>query len=325
MKVTCKASSDVALIKYWGKKDEKLRLPENGSISMILDGLDTVTTVEFSKELKRDEISIQGESDQTEIKRVIQHLDRIRNLAGMKTFAKVVSQNTFPKGTGLSSSGSGFAALTVAGTKATGLDLTEKQLSILARQGSGTACRCVCGGFVEWKDGNDSDSSFSETIFPSDYVDIRDVIAIVDEGKKKVSSTEGHSTAQTSPFFSVRQKNIREKIEQMKIALKHKDFSQVGSIAESEALEFHSILLTSSPAMIAWYPGTIEVMLAVQELRKKGVESYFTINTGFNVHVLTLPEYQNTVQSHLQQLSLVKKTLTAKVGNKPEIINTHLF
>lgn len=325
MKVSCKASSDVALIKYWGKKDEKLRLPENGSISMILDGLDTVTTVEFSKELKRDEISIQGESDQTEIKRVIQHLDRIRNLAGMKTFAKVVSQNTFPKGTGLSSSGSGFAALTVAGTKATGLDLTEKQLSILARQGSGTACRCVCGGFVEWKDGNDSDSSFSETIFPSDYVDIRDVIAIVDEGKKKVSSTEGHSTAQTSPFFSVRQKNIREKIEQMKIALKHKDFSQVGSIAESEALEFHSILLTSSPAMIAWYPGTIEVMLAVQELRKKGVESYFTINTGFNVHVLTLPEYQNTVQSHLQQLSLVKKTLTAKVGNKPEIINTHLF
>ncbi|KKU21298.1 MAG: mevalonate diphosphate decarboxylase, partial [Microgenomates group bacterium GW2011_GWF1_46_12] len=122
-KTTIRASSDVALVKYWGKKDEILRLPENGSISLILSGLDTVTTVEFDLKLTKDEVIIQGESEEGETERVIKHLQRIRDLAGKQVFAKVVSQNTFPKGTGLSSSGSGFAALTIAATKAIGLAL----------------------------------------------------------------------------------------------------------------------------------------------------------------------------------------------------------
>src|SRR5258708_814130 len=161
-KITVKASSDVAFIKYWGKKDEKLRLPENGSVSMILYGLNTTTTVEFQKDLRKDEIEIDGEKD-GETKRVVEHLDRIRFIAKISDFARVVSKNSFPKGTGLSSSSSAFAALTIAGTKAAGLKLSERELSILARQGSGSACRCVCGGFVEWKDGNTSEDSYAET------------------------------------------------------------------------------------------------------------------------------------------------------------------
>ncbi len=324
-KTTVRASSDVALIKYWGKKDEVLRLPENSSISMILDGLDTVTTVEFLPHLTKDEVTIQGESDEDEAKRVVKHLDRIRTLANIKTFAKVVSQNTFPKGTGLSSSGSGFAALTVAAAKAAGLDLSEKELSILARQGSGTACRCICNGIVQWKDAETSEESYSETLFPPEYWDIRDVVAVVDEGKKKISSTEGHQTAQSSPFFAERQKRIKDKIESLKTALQKKDFTALGEIVEAEALEFHTILLTSSPSLIAWYPGTIEVMHAVRLLRAEGVPAYFTINTGFNVHVLTLPEHEEKVRDHLESLSLVQKTLRAKVGRAPTIITEHLF
>ncbi len=324
-KTTVEASSDIALVKYWGKKDEVLRLPENGSISLILAGLDTLTTVEFDQKLARDEVLIQGESEEGEIGRVVKHLDRIRKLAGKDMFAKVVSQNTFPKGTGLSSSGSGFAALTIAATTAIGLSLSEKEMSILARQGSGTACRCVCGGIVEWRDGETSETSYSETLFPADYFAICDVVAVVDEGKKLVSSTQGHTTAGTSPFFAARQQRIKQKIEAVKLAISTKDFDRLGALVEAEALEFHSILLTSQPPLIAWYPGTVEVMLAVQNMRKEGIKAYFTINTGFNVHVLTLPEHEDQVRERLQQLVLVKKIISAKVGEKPTEQSTHLF
>ena len=134
---------------------------------MILSGLDTTTTVEFQNNLSEDDITIQGESEEGESGRVKKHLQRIREIAKIPTYAKVVSVNNFPKATGLSSSGSGFAALTIAATKAAGLSLSEKELSILARQGSGTACRCVCGGFVEWQDGTTSESSFAISRFAS--------------------------------------------------------------------------------------------------------------------------------------------------------------
>jgi diphosphomevalonate decarboxylase len=325
MKKTYKASSDVALIKYWGKKDEKLRLPENGSVSMILNGLDTVTTVEFSDAFQEDSVVIQGESEVGEVDRVIKHLDRLRQVTGVSTKAKVFSQNTFPKGTGLSSSGSGFAALTYSATAALGLSLSEKELSILARQGSGTACRCVCGGFVEWKDGETSETSYSETLYSPEHMDIVDVVAVVSDEKKKVSSVEGHAKAQTSVFYQTRLQHIKQKIVALKNALQERNFTELGQIVENEALEFHSILLTSSPSLIAWYPGTIQVMIAVQAMREEGIEAYFTINTGFNVHVLTVPKYQEQVKEKLGKLSLVRNIIEAKVGNGPQELTEHLF
>lgn len=324
-KVTVKTASDIALIKYWGKKDEILRLPENGSISIKLDGLDTITTVEFDETLAADEVTIEGESNNEETARVAKHLDRLRQLAGKNVYAQVVSKNTFPKGTGLSSSGSGFAALTFAAAASLELNLSPKELSILARQGSGTACRCACGGFVEWLDGETSETSYSISLHPADYWDIRDVVVVVDEGKKKISSTEGHESARSSLFYQARLAQIHNKLAQMRSAIANKDFIQMGSLAEKEALEFHSILLTSEVPLLAWYPGTVEVMQAVQTLRDEGVPCYFTINTGFNVHVLTLPEHEELVAQRLGELSLVKKILHAKVGPAPQIINDHLF
>ncbi len=325
MKKTFKASADIALVKYWGKKDEVLRLPENGSISIILEGLDTITTVDFDEKYDKDEVIIEGNQSDKEVKRVIKHLDRLRKLAGVETKAKVVSENTFPRSTGLSSSGSGFAALTYAGTKALGLDLSEKELSILSRQGSGTACRCACGGIVEWKDGDTSETSYSETVFPADHWDIRDVVAVVDEGKKDISSTEGHTTAQSSTFFAERQKHLKDKISNVKAQISNRNFTKLGEIIEAECLEFHSILLTSTPSLIMWFPGTIQVMKEVRNMRAEGVEAYFTINTGFNISVLTLPEFESEVRKRLDSLSLVKKTLTAKVGNGPVEMKEHLF
>lgn len=172
-KVTVQATSDVALIKYWGVKDKELRLPMNGSIALTLDNLHSTSTVEFDPTLARDQITIDGKSIEAESSRASKHLDRIREIAmkeGLtdKTiYARVSSENNFPTSTGLSSSGSGFAALTIAASAAIGLDLSEKELSILSRQGSGSSCRCVCAGIVEWQDGNSSEESFAQTLYPA--------------------------------------------------------------------------------------------------------------------------------------------------------------
>ena len=203
-KVTAIAPSNIAFTKYWGKKDEILRLPIHGSISMTLSNLLTSTTVEFSKEFKKDEVIINGEVEEGETSRVINHLDRIRKLAGINLFAKVISNNNFPTGTGLASSASGFAALTLAASKAAGLNLSEKELSILARQGSGSACRSIPSGFVEWLDGNTSETSYAVQIFPPNYWAIADVVVILSQGKKEVSSTLGQQSAFSSPFMKVR-------------------------------------------------------------------------------------------------------------------------
>ncbi|AKM81034.1 MAG: Diphosphomevalonate decarboxylase [Candidatus Pacebacteria bacterium GW2011_GWF2_38_9] len=330
-KTTVQAGSDIAFVKYWGKKDKILRLPSNGSISMILDSLQSKTTVEFLPNLAKDEIIIGGEVEEGEASRAIKHLDRIRTLAKEKglidkdIFAKVVSENNFPKSTGLSSSGSGFAALTMAATKAIGLDLSEKELSILARQGSGSACRCVCGGFVEWLDGETSEESYAQSFAKSEDFDIRDLVAIVSEDKKNLSSSDGHDLAESSLFFKARQEKIDTKLAAVKRAILQKDFETLGEIVEAEALEFHSILLTSQPTILLFYPGTIEVMQAVRQLRKTGVPVYFTINTGFNVHILTLPQYEKQVAAVLQNLPSVQKIIISGAGNQPEYLEKHLF
>ncbi len=330
-KITVKAGSDIALIKYWGKKDKILRLPANGSISMILDSLFSTTTVEFSLSLSADEVLIAGEVEEGESSRVVKHLDRIRSLAKSNglidkdIFAKVVSENNFPKSTGLSSSSSGFAALTIAASKAIGLNLSEKELSILARQGSGSACRCVCGGFVEWLDGETSSESYAQSFAgPNDFL-IRDLVTIVSEDKKNLSSTQGHDLAETSPFFAARQQKISAKLDAVKKAIFSNDFITLGELVEAEALEFHSILLTSSPTILLFYPGTIEVMQLVRSLRSSGVPVYFTINTGFNVHVLTLPEYEDQVLMALKKLPSVQKIIASSVGLKPQYLEQHLF
>ncbi len=324
-KVTYKSSTDIAFVKYWGKKDEVLRLPANDSFSMILDGLDTITTVEFQDSLKSDEVIIDGRQVSKEAKRVTQHLDRVRKLAGITTFAKVVSENSFPKSTGLSSTGSAFAALSYSATIAAGLELSEKELSILSRKASGTACRCVCGGFVHWNSGESSENSFSQTVFPATHWDLRDVITVIDDQEKHISSTAGHKTAQTSVFYQLRQKSLPQKISLVKKAVKDKNFTALGELIEAEALEFHSILLTSQPPILMWQPGTIEVMKKVHQLREQGVEAYFSMNTGFNVHVLTLPENEELVAQKLSKLSSVKQLIHAKTGRKPIEINQHLF
>lgn len=331
-KTTFRAHTDIAFIKYWGKKDEVLRLPENGSISMKLADLYTTTTVEFDPQLKQDVVKINGLVESGEELRVIQHLQRVRDLATQVSLplatasARVVSNNNFPTGSGLSSSGSGFAALTLAATRAIGLRLSQKELSILARQGSGSACRAVCGGYVEWHDADTSEGSFSETLFPADHWTLSDVVVVVSQDRKTVgTSTAAHRTAGSSPFFITRLQRINQKILAVKTAIAEKNFGQLGQLIEAEALEFHSIMLTSQPAQIALLPGTIQVMHQVLQLRSKGIPCYFTLNTGHNIHVLTLPTHADLVADSLQQLPLVEWVVFTKTVGDPVQVSDHLL
>ncbi len=319
MKVTAIAPSNIAFIKYWGKKDEDKKIPENTSISMNLSDLTTTTTVEFSQQFTEDSVIINDEINDVQTNRVIKYLDLIRKKTKLKLKAKVVSVNSFPDGTGLSSSASGFAALSLAASKAAGLSLDEKELSILARLGSGSACRSIPDGFVEWV------GEGAKTLYPPEHWDIVNVVAVISKDKKDISSTDGQKLAQTSPFFKTRLNNINEKIKRFKKALATKNFKEFGEIVESEALELHAIMLTSSPSLIYWQPETVMLMKLVKQWRNEGLEVYFTINTGQDVHLIIKEKNTNELVKKLKDVKEVKKIIINQPTVGTRLTDKHLF
>lgn len=325
MKKTAIAPSNIAFIKYWGKKDPILRIPFNGSISMNLSNLTTTTTVEFSEKYKKDYITVDGRTDRVIADRVIKHLDRIRKIAGLALYAKVVSQNNFPASTGLSSSACGFAALTVAATAAAGLKLSEQELSILARQASGSACRSIPDGIVEWIGGNSNETSYARSIFPVSYWNIIDVVVILSSKVKSVSTTKGQTLVSTSPFFKTRLKRIKEKTLKLKKLIKEKNFSEFGELVEEEALELHTIMLTSKPPLIYFYPDTIKLIEVVRDWRSRGLPVYFSLNTGHNIHLICEAKNKKNLVNKLKNLIPESQIIVNKPTKGSQVFERHLF
>ncbi len=316
MKVTAKAPANIAFIKYWGKKNEKLRLPANSSISMNLSNAFSITSVEFDKKFNEDMVKIDGTvASGGEKERVARHLSLVRKIAGKSDYAEVISKNNFPKASGIASSASGFAALTVAGAKAAGLSLSEKQLSILARLGSGSACRSIPSGFVEWKEGSKNEDSYAHSLYSPNYWEIYDLIAVVGENSKKVSSTEGHAIAESSPFYKTRIVEMKNKIKEIKLALKDKDFTRFGEILEAEAINMHTVMMTSIPPLFYWLPMTLATILKIMEWRERGLESYFTIDAGPNIHVICQGKDKAKIGRRLLSLEGIKDVIV----NRPSV------
>lgn len=316
MKATVKAPANIAFIKYWGKKNEKLRLPANSSISMNLSNAFSITSVEFDKKFSEDMVRIDGTvASGSEKERVVKHLDLIRRMARRPRFVKVISENSFPKASGIASSASGFAALTVASVKAAGLSLSEKQLSILARLGSGSACRSIPDGFVEWKEGSKNEDSYAHSLYGPDYWRIYDLIAVVGKSSKKVSSSEGHAIAESSPFYKTRILGMAQKVKEIKLALKDKDFTKFGEISEAEAINMHTVMMTSNAPLYYWIPKTLEIILKVIDWRSEGIETYFTIDAGPNVHIICEKKNVEKIKSNLLNFKGIKEVLV----NKPAV------
>lgn len=325
MKSTAIANSNIALIKYWGKINEKLRLPANSSISMNLDSLWTTTTVEFSKDLKKDRIIINGIDNGDEANRVSKHIDLIRKLAGVTTKARVATKNNFPESVGIASSASGFAALTLAATAAAQIKIAKKELSILARLGSGSASRSIPSGFVEWKKGDSHQNSFAISLFEPNHWKIADIVAIVSDKPKNVGSTAGQKIAKASPFFKIRLKNIDKKINQIKKYIKQKNFARFGELIEAESMELHAIMMTSTPPLIYWHPETLKLMACVKSWRSEGLPIYFTIDAGPNLHLIVEDKNIPALLAKLKNICEVKKTIVNHPGGGARLIDRHLF
>ncbi len=320
MEATATAGANIAIVKYWGARNLAQRLPTNDSISLTLDTATTTTTVRFEADLKEDVVMLQGkEASESARARVIAHLDRMRTLADISLRAHVESSNTFPIGAGVASSASGFAALSAAGKAALGLKLSQRGMSTLARLGSGSACRSMVGGWVHWVQGTCHEDSYAKQIAPPEHWDVRDVIAIVTDQEKPVSSTEGHRRALTSPMFPARLARVKSIVPRVRDAIHGRDFRTLGTQAEAEALSMHAVMLTSAPPLLYWLPATVELMQAVWAWRAEGVPCYFTLDAGPNVHILTLPETVEEVEGRLRALPCVQRILVCGPGPAPRV------
>lgn len=326
MKATAIAPSNIAFIKYWGKKDEELRLPLNASISMNLSGAYTTTTVDFSHTYKRDTVTLVDEVFScAEKTRVIEFLDKIRKKADVRYCTRIVTKNTFPKGTGAAASASGFAALTVAAFAAVGITLSEKELTIFARLGSGSACRSIPDGFVIWEKGETSDESYAHSLYPHTYWDLRDVLVIVDAHKKKISTSEGQKGITTSPFWRDRVEAIPARIARIIEALKEKNFQHLGMLIEEDCLNMHHVMQTQNPPIVYWSKATKKLMEEVVNSRKGGLPAYFTIDAGPNVHLICEAKNEEDVMKRIQNLPYVQEIIVNKPAGGAHIINDHLF
>src|SRR5512143_1634099 len=223
---TDQAFSNIAFIKYWGNRDNELRIPMNGSISMNLDGLFTRTTVSFQPSLPFDQLIINGHEIMGAGRdRVSYIVGIIREIAGIRDSAEVMTENNFPSGAGIASSAAAFAALALAGSKAAGLNLSERELSRLARRGSGSAARSIPSGFVEWQAGESDEDSFAFSIAEPGHWDLVDCVAIVSATHKKTGSTEGHAITETSPLQSARVTDAPRRSEICRKAILERDFN----------------------------------------------------------------------------------------------------
>jgi len=318
---TAQANPNIAFIKYWGNRDNDLRLPSNGSISMNLDGLFTRTIVSFQPSLPLDELIINGhEIVGKSLDRVSFILGIVRGLAGTKMNAEVMSENNFPAGAGIASSAAAFAALALAASKAAGLDMSESELSRLARRGSGSAARSIPAGFVEWQMGTGEKDSFAVSIASADHWDLLDCIAIVNTAHKKTGSTEGHALAGTSPLQAARLADAPRRLEICRKAILNKDFGSFANIIEHDSDMMHAVMMTSDPPLMYWQSATVNIFHSVREWREAGLPAAYTVDAGPNVHVFCVREHAQDVEKRLRELPGVSDVLVSGVGGPARIV-----
>jgi diphosphomevalonate decarboxylase len=327
MKATAVAGTNIALVKYWGKRDAALNLPATGSLSLTLAELGTRTTVRFDAGLAADTFTLDGApGDAKTTARTSRFLDRVRARAGHELHAEVTSVNTVPTGAGLASSASGFAALAVAAARAAGLALSPAELSELARRGSGSAARSIFGGFVEMARGERADGSDAVAApLDSTWTDVRLVVAVTGEGAKAIGSTEAMDhTARTSRYYDAWVAGVPADLAEARDAIASRDLARLGVVAERSALRMHASAMAADPGILYWNPGTVAAMQAVRALRARGTGAWFTIDAGPHVKVLCASASVAAVVDTLETTAGVLRTIIATPGPGAHIVEATL-
>lgn len=322
-RVTAEAHPNIALVKYWGKRDERLNLPAAGSISVTLGALTTRTSVCFDAALARDEIKLNGATDAAQARRLGAFLDLLRQRAGTQRHARVESVNDFPTAAGLASSAAGFAALAVAASGALGLDLEGCELSALARQGSGSAARSIFGGFVEMAAGERADGAdaFARPLLAADEWPLALVIAITSGAPKEVGSRSGMvHTQRTSPYYAPWIETVKHDLDGARRAIAARDFARLADVAEGSCLAMHAAMLAARPGLIYWNAATLACLHEVRALRRGGVAVFFTIDAGPQVKAVCLPEARTRVVQALAAMAGVERVIESGLGGGARVV-----
>lgn len=314
--VTARAHTNIALVKYWGKRDLHLNLPAVGSLSLTLDRFFTTTTVKLGA--TRDMLILDGvPASPKETSRVSRFLDRLRALAGDDSFCHIESRNDVPTAAGLASSASGFAALTMAASEAFGLSLSPPEMSGLARIGSGSAARSLYGGFVKMERGDlpDGADSRAKRLVPPPGFDVRLLVVRCAQGRKKEGSTDAmEHTARSSPYFAAWVSSHNEDMAAAESALLDGDIEKLGEVMEFSTLKMHASALAARPGIWYFAPATIAVLNRVRELRADGAHAWFTMDAGPHVKVLCQPQDAGALADTLREVEGVHSVEIAAPG-----------
>ncbi len=314
------AHPNIAFIKYWGNRDNALRLPSAGSISMNLADLRTRTAVTFRDDLRADVLCVNGaEITGAPLARAASFMDEVRRLVPDAGYAEIVSENNFPMGAGIASSASAFAALALAASAAAGLKLSESEASRLARMGSGSACRSIPDGFCEWLAGSGKDDSFSVSIAPASHWGLTDLIAVISGEHKKVGSSDGHQAAGSSPYQAERIRTAPERLKACRDAVLSRDFNALADVSERDMLMMHAVMMTQSQPLFYWEPASIRLIKKVREWREEGLPCFATLDAGPNVHVLCPSEAAKEVSGRMEKIEGVRQILSSGPGGKAEL------
>ncbi|MBJ6762004.1 diphosphomevalonate decarboxylase [Myxococcaceae bacterium JPH2] len=291
MKATALAHPNIALVKYWGKRDDALILPHQSSLSLTLAPMSVTTTVEFG--VAAEQVEINGHvSKGSERDRVLRLLDALRAEGRQELGpARVVSRGDFPMAAGLASSAAGFAALAVAARAAAELPADPKSASVLSRLGSGSACRSVQGGFCEWQRGERADGADSYAVQRFDaghWPELRMVVAILDRGEKEVKSRDGMKhTVDTSPYYPAWVKDAEAEVPRARDIIARRDLEALGDLCERNAWRMHATSFAADPPLSYMSAATLGLIQHLREHRKKGIPVWFTLDAGPNPVLLT--------------------------------------
>ncbi len=317
MQATAIAQPNIALIKYWGKRDIARNLPAVGSISITLSDLYTSIEVQLDETLGEDSLSINGVAEQRSLPRMSACLENI--LGTERAHARIISECNFPMAAGLASSASSFAAATVAAAIAGGLPLSTAEMAGLAGRASGSAARSLYGGFAELR--NDENSIRVEQLCDKDAWPLRVVVAITESGPKHTGSTDAMEISrQTSPFYSSWVAQQDDDLAVARMAIEQRDFSALAAIAEHNCLKMHSVMWASRPAITYWNAATMRCMETIRSLQNEGRGVFFTIDAGPQIKAVCLPEDEEAVAEALAATSGVQSTMRCGLGDAARVV-----
>jgi len=312
---TARAGSNIALVKYWGKRDPVLNLPAAGSLSITLEHLNTETTVRPDASLKADSLTLDGQPAETS--RISPLLDLLRERAGGGPYLAVESRNNFPTAAGLASSASAFGALVTAADQVLGLKLTPSQRSEFARRGSGSAARSIFGGFAEMAAGERADGSdcIAHPLAEPEHWPLKVLVAVTSRSAKPVSSTDGmNQTMKTSPYYPAWVAGVAADLDEAREAVLGKDFERLADVSEFSALKMHASALAARPGVIYWNAATMDCIHRVRELRAAGHAVFFTVDAGPQLKAVCLPEAAERVARELVTVDGVVEVMHSGLG-----------